>query len=53
MKMSQGNSLYKYHKQIKMSFYFYKIGHRRAEQILSGGLVPMGDARMWEKGCGG
>jgi hypothetical protein len=49
--MSQGNSLYNYLKQIKMSFFFSftKLENRRAEQVLSGGLAGGGcKERMWE-----
>jgi hypothetical protein len=49
MEMSQGNSLHSYHKQIKMLFIylFTKSENRRAEQVLSGGLVLVGGG-----GCG-
>jgi hypothetical protein len=33
--------------------FFTKTENRRAEQILSVGLVPMGGRRMWRKGVGG
>jgi hypothetical protein len=45
MEMSQGNSLYSYLKQTKMSLYFTKSENRRAEQILSGELVPVRGGR--------
>jgi hypothetical protein len=45
MEMSQGNSLYSYLKQTKMS-YFTKSENRRAEQILSGELVPVRGGRI-------
>jgi hypothetical protein len=53
MEMSQGNTLYSYFKQTKMSFFFTKTENRRAEQVLSGGLVSVGGGRMWGKGVGG
>jgi hypothetical protein len=54
MKISPGNSLYSYLKQTKMSFFsFTKLESRRAEQVLSGGLVPVGSGRRWGKGVGG
>jgi hypothetical protein len=56
MEMSQGNSLYSYLKQTKISvFYFYfftKIKNRRKKQFLSGGgLVPVAGEDVG-KGCG-
>jgi hypothetical protein len=44
METSQGNYLYSYLKQTKISFYFFfhKIADRRAELVLSGELVPVG-----------
>jgi hypothetical protein len=43
MEMSQGNSLCSYLKQTKMTFYFfYKIGNRRAEQVLPGVIGTSG-----------
>jgi hypothetical protein len=45
MKMSQENSLYIYPKQKCLSFKT-KLENRRAEQVLSEGLVPMGVGRM-------
>jgi hypothetical protein len=54
MEMSQGNSLYNYLKQPKMSFRFFtKTENRRKEQVLSGGLVPVGEERLWGEGIGG
>jgi hypothetical protein len=50
MKMPQGNSCYSYFKQKKV-FFFNK--NRRAELVLSGGLVPVGVGRTWVKGVGG
>jgi hypothetical protein len=35
MELSQGNTLYSYLKQIKMSFSFTKLESRRTEQVLS------------------
>jgi hypothetical protein len=37
METSQGNSLYSY-----LNFFFIKTENRKAEQILSGWLVPVG-----------
>jgi hypothetical protein len=50
MEMSQGNSLYSYLKQTKMSFFFLtKSENKRVEQVLSGELIPcVGEVR---KGC--
>jgi hypothetical protein len=44
MKTSEGNSLYSYFKQAKLTFYFsfMKSQNRRAEQVLYGGLVTVG-----------
>jgi hypothetical protein len=53
MEMSQGNSLYSYLKQTKMSFFSVtKSKNRRAEQVLSGGLVAVAveGGRVWQKG---
>jgi hypothetical protein len=37
-----------------MSFLlFIKSENRRAEQVLSGGLVPVGEGRLWGEGVGG
>jgi hypothetical protein len=51
MELSPGNSLYNYFKQTKMPFSFFffltKMENRRAEQILSGRLVPVRG-----RGCG-
>jgi hypothetical protein len=48
MKISPGNSLYSYLKQTKMSFFsFTKLESRRAEQVLSGDLVPVEGERRW------
>jgi hypothetical protein len=52
MEMSHRNALYIYLKQIKMSFFFYKTKNRRAEQVLSGGLVPVGAGRSGERVIG-
>jgi hypothetical protein len=51
MEMSQGNSLYSYCKQTKMSFFFTKTKNRKAEQVLPGVLYGVG--RMWGKSVGG
>jgi hypothetical protein len=55
VEMSQGNSLCNYLKQIRMSFFFSftQLEKRRAKQVLSGGLVPVGGRRMWGKCVGG
>jgi hypothetical protein len=54
MEISQGNSRCSYLKQIKMpfSFSFTKSKNRRAKQVLSGGLVPVGREKSWGKGVG-
>jgi hypothetical protein len=51
MEMSQGNSLYSYLKQTKVSFYFCftKLQNRRVEQVLSVGRVLL-RAEVVEKG---
>jgi hypothetical protein len=37
-----------------MSFFsFTKLENRRAEQVLFGRLVVVGEGRMWRKGVGG
>jgi hypothetical protein len=43
MEMSQGNSLYSYLNKQKCQFFFFltKKENRRAEQVLSGSLVPV------------
>jgi hypothetical protein len=47
MEMSQGHSLDNYLKQTKGTFYFFaKSENRRAKQVLSEGLVPVGVERM-------
>jgi hypothetical protein len=52
--MPQGNSLCKYLKKAKMSFfsffflYYIESENRRVEQVLPGGLVPLGG----QGGCG-
>jgi hypothetical protein len=47
MEMSQGNSLHNYLKQTKTSFFFFlpftKLKNRRAEQVLSGELIKVGE----------
>jgi hypothetical protein len=56
MEMSQGNNLYSYHKQIKMSFFsfFYKIGeHKSRTGAAWRRLVPVRRGRMWGNGAGG
>jgi hypothetical protein len=41
MEMSEGNSLYSYFNQTKLSFLFFtKIENRRTEQVLPGEFVP-------------
>jgi hypothetical protein len=53
MEMPQGNSLYSYVKQAKMSFFsFTKLENRREEQVLPRGLVTGGGVRRWGKGVG-
>jgi hypothetical protein len=48
MGMSQGNSLYRYLKQTKESFWFFsETENRKAEQVLLGGVVMVGVGRMW------
>jgi hypothetical protein len=34
-------------------FSFTKLENRRAEQVLFGGLLPVGRRRMWGEGAGG
>jgi hypothetical protein len=52
--MLQGNSLYNYLKQTKMSFFsFTKSENRRAEQVLFEELVAVARRRRWGKGMGG
>jgi hypothetical protein len=47
MEMSQGNSLYSYLKQTKMSFFFlFKVENRKAKQVLFEGLAPVGGRRI-------
>jgi hypothetical protein len=42
-----------YLKQAKMSFFsFTKLENRRAEQVLSGRLIPLGEGRTQGKGLG-
>jgi hypothetical protein len=54
MEMSQGNSLCNYLKETKMSFFsFTKLENRRVEQVLLGGLAPVGGGKRWGKGVGG
>jgi hypothetical protein len=54
MAISQGNSLYSYLKQTKMSFFSFTMSeNKRAEQVLSVGLVTVGRERMWGKAVGG
>jgi hypothetical protein len=57
MEISQGNSLYNYLTQTKMSFFsFTKSENRREEQVLwrRGSLVPVrGRRRRWGKGVEG
>jgi hypothetical protein len=53
MERSQGNSLYSYLKQQKIFFSFTKLENRRAEQVLSRGLVSMRQGRMWGEGVRG
>jgi hypothetical protein len=55
MEMSQGNSLCSYLKQTKTPFLFfiYKIGEQVVEQVLPGGLVPVGSGEKVGKGVGG
>jgi hypothetical protein len=46
--MSEGNSLCSYLNKQKMSVFFFKtkMENRRAEQILSVGLIPVGGRRL-------
>jgi hypothetical protein len=44
MEMSQGNSLYIYLKQTKMSFFFFRKTEQEGNQVLSGGWY------QWEGG---
>jgi hypothetical protein len=54
MEMSQGNSLYSYLKQTKISFCFFtKSENRKAEHVLPWGLVPVEAGRMWGELVGG
>jgi hypothetical protein len=54
MEMPQGNSLYSYLKQTKMSFFsFTKSENKRAEQVLSGVLVPVRRERKSGQDVGG
>jgi hypothetical protein len=54
MEMSQGNSLYSYLQQTKMSFFFfYKIREQEGRRGPAWGLVPVADGRMQGKGVGG
>jgi hypothetical protein len=46
MEMSQGNSLYSYLKQTKMSFFFYKTKNRKTKPVLSGGGGDGGRGRI-------
>jgi hypothetical protein len=34
-------------------FFFIRSDNRKAKQVLSRGLVPVGGERMWGKGIGG
>jgi hypothetical protein len=54
MEMSQGNPLYRYLKQTKMSFFFffYKTREQEGRTGPVWGLVPVGVGRMWEKSVG-
>jgi hypothetical protein len=48
MEMSQGNFLYSYLKQTKMSFFSStKSESMRAEQLLSRELISVEERRMW------
>jgi hypothetical protein len=48
MKMSQENSMCSYLKQKNVIFFsFTKLESRRAEQVLSGDLVPVEGERRW------
>jgi hypothetical protein len=53
--MSQGDSPYGYFKQMKcLSFFFStKSENKKAEQVLSGGLVPVRTGRLRGEGIGG
>jgi hypothetical protein len=41
---------YSYLKPKKCHFFFIKTENRSVEQVLSGGLVPVGERRMWGEG---
>jgi hypothetical protein len=52
MEVLQENSLCSYLKHAKMSFFFfYKIGNKRAEQVLSGGVNTRGRVEEVGKMC--
>jgi hypothetical protein len=51
VEMSQGNSLYSYIKQTKMSFFFLLQNQRAGGQNRSvWGFIPVGGGRIWEEG---
>jgi hypothetical protein len=53
MEMSQGNTLYSYLTQTKMSFFFFtETENRKAKQVLSEGLVPVGGGEDTGKSAG-
>jgi hypothetical protein len=51
MEMSQGNFLYSYLKQRKMSFFFSKLENGRTKQVLAGGRSISGGEEDVGKGC--
>jgi hypothetical protein len=44
-------SMYIYHKQTKMSLFFFGEQDGRTDSLW--GLVPLGRGRMWKEGVGG
>jgi hypothetical protein len=53
MEMSQGNSLYSYFKEAKMSFFplfFYKIGDQESKTGRTCGREQVGISGRWEEG---
>jgi hypothetical protein len=52
MEMSQGNQCIVISNKQNV-IVFTRSQSRRAEQVLSGGLVPVGRERMWGKDVGG
>jgi hypothetical protein len=50
MEMSQGNFLWTYLTQTKMSFFFIKNREQEGRTDPSGGLLPVGWGRTWGEG---